>query len=320
MRNIKDREKRHAPSMRGRGGLRVDGMIFNIQRFSLHDGPGIRTTVFLSGCNLRCRWCHNPESFTQKPVVRHFPMKCIGCAKCIEVCPQHCHISVNGVHQILRQDCVSCGKCAEACYAGALEMSSRRAGSDEILSTVLLDRPFYKETGGMTVSGGEPMLQSEFALALLRGAKEAGVSTALDTAGAVPFERYEAVLPYVDLFLYDMKCMDPQTHRKATGVDNALILENLPRLCGRGARVLIRVPVIPGVNDSEDNMAALGAFLAPLEGIEGVELLPYHPLGGGKYESLGLSYPSAGLEPPSREAMEALCQVVCRSGVDCKIS
>ena len=111
VRNIKDREKRHAPSMRGRGGLRVDGMIFNIQRFSLHDGPGIRTTVFLSGCNLRCRWCHNPESFTQKPVIRHFPMKCIGCAKCMEVCPQHCHISVNGVHQILRQDCVSCGKC-----------------------------------------------------------------------------------------------------------------------------------------------------------------------------------------------------------------
>lgn len=298
----------------------MEGTIFNIQRFSLHDGPGIRTTVFLAGCNLRCQWCHNPESFTIQPVVRHYPIKCIGCAKCMEVCPQHCHISVDGIHQILREDCVSCGKCAEACYAGALEMSSRKADSQDILSTVLLDRPFYKETGGMTVSGGEPMLQSEFALALLRGAKEAGISTALDTAGAVPFERYETVLPFVDLFLFDMKCMDPATHRRATGVDNALILDNLGRLSEHGANILIRVPVIPGVNNSAENMAALADFLAPLKGIEGVELLPYHPLGGGKYESLGLVYPSSALTPPSKEEMEALRSVVCSKGVACRLS
>lgn len=298
----------------------MEGTIFNIQRFSLHDGPGIRTTVFLSGCNLRCRWCHNPESFSQRPLVRHYPMKCIGCAKCMEVCPEHCHISVDGVHRIRREDCVSCGRCADACCAGALEMSNRRADSEEILSTVLLDRPFYKDTGGMTVSGGEPMLQHEFVRALLKGAKEAGISTALDTAGAIPWERYEAVLPYCDLILFDVKCMESTIHREATGVDNALILENLARMSAAGARILVRTPVIPGVNDNEENMAAMAAFVAPLAGVESVELLPYHPLGGGKYESLGLTYPSCGLTPPTKEHMQALGEVVRRGGVECKIS
>lgn len=298
----------------------MEGTIFNIQRFSLHDGPGIRTTVFLSGCNLRCRWCHNPESFSQRPLVRHYPMKCIGCAKCMEVCPEHCHISVDGVHRIRREDCVSCGRCADACCAGALEMSNRRADSEEILSTVLLDRPFYKDTGGMTVSGGEPMLQHEFARALLKGAKEAGISTALDTAGAIPWERYEAVLPYCDLILFDVKCMNSETHLAATGVDNALILENLVRMSAAGARILVRTPVIPGVNDNEENMAAMAAFLAHLEGVESVELLPYHPLGGGKYESLGMTYPSSDLAPPTKEHMQALGEVVRRGGVECKIS
>ena len=298
----------------------MEGTIFNIQRFSLHDGPGIRTTVFLSGCNLRCRWCHNPESFSKKPTVRHYPIKCIGCAKCMEICPKQGHISVDGVHLIRRQDCIACGQCAAACFSGALEMSNRKASVEEILSTVLLDRPFYKEEGGMTVSGGEPMLQPDFTAALLKGAKEAGIATALDTAGAVPWERYEAVLPYCDLILFDVKCMDPETHRWATGVDNALILENLTRLSHAGARILVRVPVVPGVNDTEENMAAMAAFLAPLSGVESVELLPYHPLGGGKYESLGLTYPGADFTVPDKEHMQALGEIVRQGGVACKVS
>lgn len=298
----------------------MEGVVFDIQRFSLHDGPGIRTTVFLAGCNLRCKWCHNPESFTIQPVLRHYPMKCIGCAKCMEVCPNHCHISVNGMHLIRREDCTACGRCAAECVAGALEMSNQHRKSEDIIKTVLLDRPFYKETGGMTVSGGEPMLQSEFALDLLRLAKQEGITTALDTAGAVPWERYEPIMPYCDLFLFDMKCMDPALHREATGVDNALILENLARLSRRGARILIRVPVIPGVNNTRENMSELAAYLAPLSGIEGVELLPFHPLGGGKYESLGLQYPVKGMVPPSKEEMNALCQVIREGGIACRVS
>ncbi|MBQ1264289.1 MAG: glycyl-radical enzyme activating protein [Oscillospiraceae bacterium] len=298
----------------------MDGIIFNIQRFSLHDGPGLRTTVFLSGCNLRCRWCHNPESFVPKPIVRFFPIKCIGCGDCLSVCEHAGHISVDGVHIIDRENCVGCGKCAETCCANALEMSNYRTTTGEVLKTVLLDKPFYKDDGGMTVSGGEPLLQYEFARELFKGAKEAGITTALDTAGAVPFERFEAVLPYVDTFLFDVKCMDPVKPRAATGVDNALIFENLKKLSAAGGNILIRTPVIPNVNDNEENMAQMAAMLAPLKGVQGVELLPYHPLGGGKYESLGLTYPMPDVQPPSKEHMQRLAEVIRLGGVRCKVS
>jgi len=298
----------------------MTGRIFDIQRFSVHDGPGIRTTVFLAGCNLRCFWCHNPESFERAGRLQFVESKCVGCGKCFAACPRRRHTLTDGRHLIGREDCAVCGVCAAACWAGALTVTARDADSAEILNVVALDRPFYKNGGGMTLSGGEPLLQPDFARELLEGARREGIRTAVDTAGCVPFDNFEAVLPYTDLFLYDLKHMDSAAHRRATGVPNEQIVENLSELSGAGARSLIRIPVVPGFNDTRENMTKTAAFLKPLRGIEGVELLPFHRLGGGKYEPLGLTYAAEELRAPLPGELRELAAVFERAGIPVKIT
>ena len=284
------------------------GMVFDVQRSSVHDGPGIRTTVFLKGCNLRCFWCHNPESWRTGVDLMFYPQKCIGCGKCFDICPLGCHsLNDGGSHEIDRAKCTVCGACAKRCYAGALTITGKERSVDDVMKAVRADAAFYRNSGGgMTVSGGEPLLQAEFTLALLKAAKEEGIHTALDTAGHVDFALLERVLPWVDLLLFDCKCMDSTMHRQATGVGNERILENLRQLGQGSTPVWVRVPVIPGVNDTEENMAALRGVLAGLPAVKRVELLAYHSLGAGKHGNLGLEYAHKEIKAPPKERMEEL--------------
>ena len=281
------------------------GHIFDIQRFSIHDGPGIRTTVFFAGCNLRCFWCHNPESLKKEPQLQFFPVKCIGCGACRSICKRGVHAAAaDGSRALLRELCAGCGECAKECCAQALAMSTREESAEEVIEVVLKDKPFYRENGGVTFSGGEPLLQIEFLQSLLRLAKSHGLNTTVDTAGNVPFERFESILPSVDLWLFDVKCADEEEHMKATGSSNRLILENLEKLCETGANVEIRIPTIPGVNASIEAMSEICGRIRAFAGENpkvGVELLPFHRLGGGKYEALGMSYKATELVPPSKE-------------------
>ena len=266
----------------------MTGMVFDIQKFSIHDGPGIRTTVFLKGCPLRCRWCHNPESNTIRPQLSFMPERCIGCGFCFERCPNQAHRMLGDTHVLDRDKCVACGACTEKCYAEALEMIGREETVEEVLAEVLKDKPFYETSnGGMTVSGGEPLMQVEFTEELLRQAKEAGLHCAVETSGYGAFERIERLLPYVDLWLYDIKSIDEAQHRELTGVSNATILANARSLHDRSAQLLLRFPLVPGYNDSDADLVALAAFARELPGTLGVEIMPYHRLGEGKLERLG---------------------------------
>ena len=284
------------------------GMVFDIQRCCVHDGPGIRTTVFLKGCNLRCFWCHNPESWRAGQDLLFYPQKCIGCGKCFDSCPLGCHaLNDGGAHFIDRERCTICGACVKKCYPGALILSGKERGVEDVMKSVRADAAFYRNSGGgMTVSGGEPLLQPEFTLALLTAAKEEGIHTALDTAGHVEFAAFERVIPQVDLLLFDCKCMDSAMHRQVTGVGNERILENLRRLGQGSTPVWVRVPVIPGVNDTEANMLALRAFLADLPAVKRVELLAYHNLGAGKHGNLGGEYAYKEIKAPPKERLEEM--------------
>jgi pyruvate formate lyase activating enzyme len=287
------------------------GLVFNIQRFSIHDGPGIRTTVFLQGCNLRCFWCHNPESNPTRPVVEFFPDKCIRCGLCVEACPEGAQKIEENQRLYYRDLCQTCGKCVDECFARALVMPAREMTAEEVMAEVHRDRDYYTDSGGgVTFSGGEPFLQKEFLLEMLRQSKRAGLHTAVDTAGNLPFDWIAEALPYTDLFLFDCKMMDEERHREVTGVGNQRILENLQKLGDGRARVWVRVPVIPGINDTPHEIGKIAEFLAILPGIEQVELLPFHHLGAGKYDSLGMENASQALKPPSESHMEELVRIL----------
>lgn len=268
---------------------RVKGRIINIQRFSIHDGPGIRTTVFLKGCNLRCLWCHNPESQHPKPQRMFYRHKCIGCGECSRVC-----------EKAMLNQCDNCGKCIEVCQHGARELAGREITTEELFAEIMKDQAYYATSGGgVTFSGGEPLLQPEFMETMLRMCKEAGVHTAVETAGNVNWQTIANLLPYVDLFLYDIKAVDGQAHKRCTGVENDQILGNARKLMGIcPEKVLFRMPVVPGYNDSQ--VAEVAAFT---EGFP-LELLPYHRTGMGKYDALGVKYELSDVEPPSPEEMQ----------------
>lgn len=284
--------------------MKKTATVFNIQRFSLDDGPGIRTTVFLKGCNLHCRWCHNPESISGKQNYLFLEDQCMQCGACAAVCRAQVHTIKDGRHFVDRSKCKACLACVAACPAGALSKSGETRSVEEILQVILRDKDYYETSGGgVTFSGGEPMLQVDFLEQMLMRCKEAGLHTAVDTAGNVEFTALKRILPYVDLFLFDVKMADSEKHKQATGVGNERILENLKRLGEHGVRIWVRTPVIASVHTRED-LEAIAKLLQEVQGIERAELLPYHKYGVKKYEQLGMPY-TLGEDTPDEQTMEA---------------
>ena len=274
-----------------------NAMIFDIQRSSFVDGPGIRTTVFFKGCNLRCAWCHNPESQRAEPQMMLYKNKCTGCGACQKKCP----------HKLER--CELCGICALYCPHDAREICGKEYTVDKVMQEILKDKVFYETSGGgVTFSGGECMLQIDFLEAILKECKKHGIHTAVDTAGHVPFDRFERILPDTDLLLYDVKCYDSEKHKAYTGVDNRLILENLGKLLRTEQAVWVRIPVIPTVNDSVEEMRAIRQFLDSYGYPDKVELLPYHAMGEHKYEAIGKQ--SAPFSVPDPKIMAELQKIV----------
>lgn len=266
------------------------GIVFGIQRLSIHDGPGIRTTVFLKGCNVDCKWCHNPEGIPMKQLIGLNDERCIRCGACVAVCPNACHRMEEDRHVFDRSACVACGKCVDACPVQVLDLIGKRMTADEIMKVVLKDRKYYAPDGGVTLSGGEALLQKDFALELMQLCRKEGIRVALETNGVHRKETYDAVCPYVDLFLFDYKATDREVHKKYVGCDNVRILENLRYLHDRGARVLVRCPIIPGVNDNQEHFDAIAQLTKDLPGLVGAEILPYHKLGVSKAKRIDTEY------------------------------
>ncbi|MDZ7261271.1 MAG: glycyl-radical enzyme activating protein [candidate division KSB1 bacterium] len=297
--------------------LSLTGVVFNIQRFSIHDGPGIRTTIFLKGCPLRCFWCHNPEGIHPHPEIQFFPERCIGCGQCFTVCSQGAHELREGRHIFHRQRCTGCGSCVETCYARALELTGKRMTVRQVVEEVLRDRPFYETSGGgVTLSGGEPVWQRDFARAILECCQAEGLHTAIETVAYCSWPDLDALLPVTDLILMDLKHLNPDKHRLVTGGSNKRILANARRLAQTDKPLIFRIPVVPSVNDTPEEIGAMVTFIRSLADLRAknshnirLELLPFHRLAGDKYRSLGLEYRAGQLEPPSKEKMEELTEL-----------
>lgn len=293
-----------------------EGLVLNIQRYSVHDGPGIRTTVFLKGCPASCWWCHNPEGQSSEPEIVVIEGRCIRCGECLEICPEdHNHEGPGHVSS----SCTVCGGCVEACPTGARSMAGTTMTVGDVVDVLLKDRVFYDESGGgATFSGGEPLLQFPFLKGMLESCKDHGIHTAVDTCGYVPKEDLLAVAPMTDLFLYDLKIMDEKVHLETTGIPNASILENLRSLGEVHDNIWIRVPIIPGINDGRDNIDGIAAFSASVGGVRQVNILPYHKLGIQKFDRLGKTYQLAEISPPSPERLETLASSFRMRGLETK--
>jgi pyruvate formate lyase activating enzyme len=299
----------------------TSAVIFDIERYATKDGPGIRTVIFLKGCNLRGQWCQNPESQCMRPQIMYYINLCQGCGRCLDLCP----------NQAIRRDdmfglvtdpelCTACGLCAEQCYVEARKLMGSRMTVAEIMEEIRKDQPYYESSGGgITFSGGEPLLYPDFVREVARQCQEEGIHTAIETAGHVAWEVFEQVLPYLNLVFFDIKHLDPECHKRYTGVTNERILRNLQQLSEVFAPIIIRVPVIPGCNDSIDVQQRIYEFVKGLRGVERVELLPYHRLGSSKYKGLGREYPFAGVDSLKKDEIAHLVKLGQTLGVPVQI-
>jgi pyruvate formate lyase activating enzyme len=308
------------------------GIIFDIKKYAINDGPGIRTTVFFQGCPLSCWWCHNPESQSRTPTLMYRANRCVLCGECTLVCPQNgiqIFPSPNGretrsegnIAITDRSKCDVCGTCAETCYYGAREISGREVTVEEVLAEIERETPFHDQSGGgVTFSGGEPLMQRSFLLALLSACRERDIHTVVDTSGYTTWEALDSIRGFVDLFLYDLKLMESERHIQYTGVSNEPILRNLKLLSEHGNSVYVRIPLIPGVNDDKENLRQFGELLASLPNVTGVELMGYHDIAAAKYEALGMSYRLNGTKPPTAEQKGEAGSILEEYGLKAKIS
>ena len=298
----------------------VKGIVFNILRYTIDDGPGIRSTVFLKGCPLRCPWCSNPESQKRPVEILHRKVACIKCGRCMANCPKGAIKVDESNVRIDRSLCIACERCVMGCPNKALQTMGKETKVAEAYKTVMKDREYYESTGGgVTVSGGEPLMQPEFVAALCQKLQESGIHTCIETTGFADRKNWETVLPHLDLVYFDLKHMDSKEHERVTGVPNELILENFKYVAQSGTPLVVRIPYIPGFNDSDENMEATARFVADVLPGNEVHLLPYHNYGEGKYESLDREYPMAGLERPSEEKLEHSKQFFDKYNLNCII-
>ena len=287
-------------------------VVADIRRLTLHDGPGVRTTLFLKGCPLRCLWCHNPECISAVPELIFHSDLCAGCGQCGKICPQ-VHSFAGGVHSVDFSKCTHCGACVGVCPANALRICGKKMSAEEVFRLLMRDRDFWAD-GGVTVSGGEPLVYADFTAELFAMLKKEGVHTALDTCGAVPYGCFEKLLPVTDMILFDLKGGDPARHRRNTGVDPAEIRENLRKLAATGIPVEIRVPLVPGVNDFQDDLEILHKLLSEVP-VRDIKVLPYHDMARKKYASSGKKDTMPQVQPPTPERAAQVREILAEGRI-----
>ena len=297
----------------------VNGLIFDIKRFAVHDGPGIRTTVFLKGCPLSCWWCHNPEGISNKHEIIYYDYKCIACKKCIDICTQNALKRVNNKLERSFEICSVCGDCVEVCPTASQQIIGQKITPEEIISEIEKDRLFFESSsGGVTFSGGEPLMQHVFLKEVLNMCKNRAIHTALDTSGYSPTETFNTILKYIDLFLYDLKILDDEQHKKYTGVSNKIIIKNLETLQKKRKDVILRFTIINKITNTKENLRNIQNFVSSLKGINEVDILPFHNV-KEKYNRLGKDYKLNDIQPPSKEDILIIKELFEQEGLNVKI-